>query len=199
MNQPVEKPVNILVVGVGGQGTILASELLAMVLMDAGYEVKKSEVHGMAQRGGSVVAHLRYGEKVYSPLIEPGTADIELAFEILESVRYMNYLHKNSKVIVNTQKIYPPSVATGIEQYPDDILDTLRKNKLSVLPIDAFGVARELGEPRAVNMVIVGSLSYFLPIKENIFIKVIKERFPEKIQKVNIEAFSTGRELAAKK
>lgn len=190
---------NILMCGVGGQGILLASEITSSALIKAGYDVKKSEVHGMAQRGGSVVAHLRYGEKVYSPLIEPGTADIELAFEILESVRYINYLHKNSKVIVNTQKIYPPSVATGIEQYPDDILDTLRKNKLSVLPIDAFGVAQELGEPRAVNMVIVGSLSYFLPIKENIFTKVIKERLPEKIQKVNIEAFSTGRELAAKK
>ena len=185
--------------GVGGQGILLASEITSFALIKAGYDVKKSEVHGMAQRGGSVVAHLRYGEKVYSPLIEPGTADIELAFEILESVRYINYLHKNSTVIVNTQKIYPPSVATGVEQYPDDILDTLRKNKLSVLPIDAFGVAQKLGEPRAVNMVIVGSLSYFLPIKENLFIKVIKERLPEKIQKVNIEAFSTGRELAAKK
>ncbi len=190
---------NILMCGVGGQGILLASEITSSALIKAGYDVKKSEVHGMAQRGGSVVAHLRYGEKVYSPLIEPGTADVELAFEILESVRYMNYLHKNSKVIVNTQKIYPPSVATGIEQYPDDILDTLRKNKLSVLPINAFGVAQELGEPRAVNMVIVGSLSYFLPIKESIFQKVIKERLPEKIQKVNLEAFSKGRELAANK
>jgi indolepyruvate ferredoxin oxidoreductase beta subunit len=189
---------NILMCGVGGQGILLASEITSSALIKAGYDVKKSEVHGMAQRGGSVVAHLRYGDKVYSPLIEPGTADIELAFEILESVRYMNYLHKNSKVIVNTQKIYPPSVATGVETYPDDILDTLRKSKLSVLPVDAFSVAQELGEPRAVNMVIVGSLSYFLPIKENIFINVIKERLPEKIQKVNLEAFSTGRELAAK-
>jgi indolepyruvate ferredoxin oxidoreductase beta subunit len=189
---------NILMCGVGGQGILLASEITSSALIKAGYDVKKSEVHGMAQRGGSVVAHLRYGDKVYSPLIEPGTADIELAFEILESVRYMNYLHKNSKVIVNTQKIYPPSVATGVETYPDDILDTLRQSKLSVLPIDAFSVAQELGEPRAVNMVIVGSLSYFLPIKENIFINVIKERLPEKIQKVNLEAFSTGRELAAK-
>ncbi len=190
---------NILMCGVGGQGILLASEITSSALIKAGYDVKKSEVHGMAQRGGSVVAHLRYGEKVYSPLIEPGTADVELAFEMLESVRYMNYLHKNSKVIVNTQKIYPPSVATGIEKYPDNLLDTLRKNKLSVLPIDAFGVAQELGEPRAVNMVIVGSLSYFLPVKENIFIKVIKERLPEKIQQVNLKAFSTGRDLAAKK
>ncbi len=96
---------NILMCGVGGQGILLASEITSSALIKAGYDVKKSEVHGMAQRGGSVVAHLRYGEKVYSPLIEPGTADVELAFEILESVRYMNYLHKNSKVIVNTQKI----------------------------------------------------------------------------------------------
>ncbi len=189
---------SILMCGVGGQGILLASEITSSALIKAGYDVKKSEVHGMAQRGGSVIAHLRYGEKVYSPLIEPGTADVELAFEILESVRYMNYLHKNSKVIVNTQKIYPPSVATGVQKYPDDILDTLRKSKLSVLPIDAFDIANELGEPRAVNMVIMGSLSYFLPVKENIFIKVIKERLPEKIQKVNLVAFSKGRELAVK-
>ncbi len=187
---------NILMCGVGGQGILLASEITSSALIKAGYDVKKSEVHGMAQRGGSVIAHLRYGEKVYSPLIEPGTADVELAFEILESVRYMNYLHKNSKVIVNTQKIYPPSVATGVQHYPDDILDTLRKSKLSVLPIDAFSIAQELGESRAVNMVIVGTLSYFLPIKESIFTKVIKERLPEKIQKVNLLAFSKGRELA---
>lgn len=187
---------NILMCGVGGQGILLASEITSFALIKAGYDLKKSEVHGMAQRGGSVVAHLRYGEKVYSPLIEPGTADIELAFEMLESVRYMNYLHKESKVIVNTQKIFPPSVATGVEEYPADVLSSLREKKLSVLTVDAFGVAQELGEPRAVNMVIVGALSAFLPVKENIFLKVIKDRLPEKIQKVNLEAFARGRSLA---
>lgn len=187
---------NILMCGVGGQGILLASEITSFALIRAGYDLKKSEVHGMAQRGGSVVAHLRYGEKVYSPLIEPGTADIELAFEMLESVRYMNYLHKESKVIVNTQKIFPPSVATGVEEYPADVLSSLREKNLFVLTVDAFGVAQELGEPRAVNMVIVGALSAFLPVKENIFLKVIKDRLPEKIQKVNLEAFARGRSLA---
>jgi len=110
---------NILFSGVGGQGILLASEIMAYALLAAGYDAKKSEVHGMAQRGGSVTAQLRYGDKVYSPLIEPGRADIQVAFEMMEAVRYLPYLHKRSTVIVNTQKILPPSVATGQASYPE--------------------------------------------------------------------------------
>lgn len=141
------------------------------------------------------MAHLRYGEKVYSPLIEPGTADIEVAFEMLEALRYMPYLNSQSKVIVNTQKILPPSVATGIETYPEDVLERLRQKVPSVFPIDAFEAAKAMGEPRAANMVLVGALSVFLDIKEKILIDVISERVPKKLCGVNIEAFLKGKEL----
>ncbi len=186
---------NILICGVGGQGILLASEITAYALIKAGFDVKKSEVHGMAQRGGSVVAHLKYGDKVYSPIIEPGKADIEVAFEMLESARYLPYLHKKSRVIVNTQKIYPPSVTTGIETYPDDILDRLTEKNISVMPLDAFDIARSLGETRAVNMVLVGALSSFLPVEEKVFKSVINERVRENFRAVNMKAFQKGREI----
>jgi indolepyruvate ferredoxin oxidoreductase beta subunit len=186
---------NILLCGVGGQGILLASEVISSVLMHSGFDVKQSEVHGMAQRGGSVVSHLRYGEKVYSPLIEPGDADIAVSFELLESLRYLPYLKKESRVIVNTQKILPSPVSTGVETYPLDVLAQLRQKVTSVFPVDAFGIARTAGETRAVNMVLVGALSVFLPIEEDVFLRVIGKRVPEKIRKVNIEAFIKGREL----
>jgi indolepyruvate ferredoxin oxidoreductase beta subunit len=179
--------------GVGGQGILLASEITAFALMKEGFDVKKSEVHGMAQRGGSVVAHLRYGEKVFSPLIEPGTVDIEVAFEMLESLRYLPYLNRESRVIVNTQKILPSPVATGVERYPEDVLGELKKRGLSVFPLDAFAIAKAAGEIRTVNMVLVGALSAFLPVKEKAFFEVITERVPQKLRTVNIEAFIKGR------
>jgi len=190
----IVKSGNVLFCGVGGQGILLASEITAFALMKSGFDVKKSEVHGMAQRGGSVVAHLRYGEKVYSPLIEPGTVDIEVAFEMLESVRYLPYLKQDSRVIVNTQRILPAPVAIGAERYPDDVLAALRKRRLSVFPIDAFEAAKSLGEMRAVNMVLVGALSVFLPVKDKAFFDVIKERVREKFLRVNMDAFKKGAE-----
>ena len=191
----MKKTGNILFCGVGGQGILLASEITSSALIMAGLDVKKSEVHGMAQRGGSVVAHLRYGEKVYSPLIEPGSADISVAFEVLEALRYLPYLNKESKVIVNTQKILPSPVSTGVDTYPPDVIDQLRHKGLAVFPVDAFEIARNAGETRAVNMVLVGALSAFLPVGEDIFLRVIEERIPEKIRKVNTEAFLKGKEL----
>ena len=155
---------NILFSGVGGQGILLASEITVYALLAAGYDAKKSEVHGMAQRGGSVTAQLRYGKKVYSPLIEPGCADIQMAFEMMEAVRYLPFLHKGSKVIVNTQKILPPSVATGQAEYPEDVLDQLTERDIVVVPVDAFDIAREVGEVRTANVVMVGALSAFLPV-----------------------------------
>jgi len=188
----MKKSGSILFCGVGGQGILLASEITSFALIKAGLDVKKSEVHGMAQRGGSVVAHLRYGEKVYSPLIEPGTADIEVAFEMLESIRYLPYLQKKSRVIVNTQKILPAPVSTGLERYPEDLLDQLRQKGLDVFPVDAFAIARSAGETKAVNMVLVGALSVFLPVGEDIFLKVIGERVPERFLTANREAFLKG-------
>ncbi len=186
---------NILLCGVGGQGILLASEITSSALIKAGLDVKKSEVHGMAQRGGSVVAHLRYGEKVYSPLIEPGSADIAVSFELLESLRYLPYYHKDTKVIVNTQKILPAPVSTGLDTYPADVLEQLNARGLEVFPVDAFDIARAAGETRAVNMVLVGALSVFLSVDEKIFLAVIEERIPEKVRRVNREAFMKGREI----
>ncbi len=194
-NQAQSNSGNIIFCGVGGQGILLASEITSLAMLKAGYDVKKSEVHGMAQRGGSVVAHLRYGEKVYSPLIEPGTADIQLAFEMLESLRYIPYLGRESKVIVNTQKILPSSVATGAERYPEDIVEELCAKGLSVFPVDAFERAKSLGEIKAVNMVLVGALSVFLPIGEKVFADVLTERVPQRFLKVNTEAFIEGRKM----
>ncbi len=186
---------NILFCGVGGQGILLASEITSAALLKVGFDVKKSEVHGMAQRGGAVLAHLRYGEKVYSPLIEPGTADIEVAFELVESLRYLPYLNKNTKVVVNTQRILPVSVTTGVEGYPDDVIFQLKQRKLAVFPVDALSVVREIGEMKAVNMVLVGCLSVFLPLSQDIFYDLIDEKVPERFRSANREAFGKGREL----
>lgn len=187
---------NILFSGVGGQGILLASEITAYSLLAAGYDAKKSEVHGMAQRGGSVTAQLRYGKKVYSPLIEPGRADIQVAFEMMEAVRYLPFLHKGSKVIVNTQKILPPSVATGKASYPDKVLDALTQREIVVVTVDAFDLAREVGEVRTANMVMVGALSAFLPIDPAVCEEVIRTRVPARFREVNLKAFAAGRKVS---
>lgn len=187
---------NILFSGVGGQGILLASEVTVYSLLNAGYDAKKSEVHGMAQRGGSVTAQLRYGKKVYSPLIEPGRVDIQMAFEMMEAVRYLPYLHKGSVVIVNTQKILPPSVATGKAEYPDDVLQHLKKREIVVIPVDAFDIAKEVGEVRTANVVMVGALSAVLPVDPSLYEEVIKTRVPEKYKEVNLKAFAAGRQAS---
>ena len=184
---------NILFSGVGGQGILLASELTAAALLQAGYDVKKSEVHGMAQRGGSVTAQLRYGTRVYSPLIESGTADIQMAFEMMEAVRYLPYLHKDSTVIVNTQKILPPSVATGRAVYPEQVLDELIKRDIKVIGVDAFMIAQKAGEVRTANVALVGALSVHLDVDAAIFESVIEERVPQRFLKENMKAFAAGR------
>jgi len=186
---------NILFSGVGGQGILLAGELTAYAQLEAGFDVKKSEVHGMAQRGGSVVAHLKYGERVYSPLIEPGTADIQVAFEELEAARYLPYLHKDSAVVVNTQKILPPAVATGKASYPDNILDELKSRGINVVALDAFAIAREIGELRTANVVMVGAMSNFLSVSPQIFLDVIDQRVKKQFCEVNKKAFQAGRDI----
>ena len=188
---------NILFCGVGGQGILLASEVTAYSLLAAGMDVRKSEVHGMAQRGGSVTAHLRYGTKVYSPLISPGEADIVVAFEMMEAVRYLPYMHSDSKVIVNTHKIYPPAVATGKMTYPENVLEELKSRDIHVKELDAFEIASKVGEVRAVNIVMVGVLSTYLPIDEQVYVSVMNERIPARFRDVNIKAFLEGRKIAA--
>jgi indolepyruvate ferredoxin oxidoreductase beta subunit len=187
---------NILFCGVGGQGILLASEVTAYSLLAAGMEVRKSEVHGMAQRGGSVTAHLRYGGKVYSPLISPGEADIVVAFEMMEAVRYLPYMHGNSKVIVNTHKIYPPAIATGKMSYPENVLGELTSRDIHVKELNAFDIASGVGEVRAVNIVMVGVLSTYLPVDEQVYMDVMNERIPERFRDVNIRAFQDGRKAA---
>ncbi|MFZ5765228.1 MAG: indolepyruvate oxidoreductase subunit beta [Thermodesulfobacteriota bacterium] len=188
---------NILFCGVGGQGILLASEVTALALLASGLDATKSEVHGMAQRGGSVVAHLRYGTKVHSPLIDPGQADFCLAFEIMEAVRYLPFLHKGSKVIVNTHRIPPPAVATGKMAYPANLIDELTARDITVYPLDGFTIAREAGEIRAANLALVGALSAFLPVAEDVFLDVLKKRVPRKLDE-NIAAFQAGRRLTAR-
>jgi len=190
----MDKVMNLFLCGVGGQGILLASEVISSACMNAGFDVKQSEVHGMAQRGGSVISHIRFGKKVYSPLIELGDADFVVSFEMLEALRYLPYMNKETKVIVNTQRILPAPVAIGMDTYPADVLDQLNQRGLSLFPIDAFGIAQAIGETRAVNMVLVGALSTFMPLDEKAFMQVIEKRIPEKIRKVNIEAFMKGKE-----
>lgn len=187
---------NILFCGVGGQGILLASEVTAYSLLATGRQVRKSEVHGMAQRGGSVTAQLRFGDRVYSPLISPGEADMVVAFELMEPVRYLPYMHENTKVIVNTHKIYPPAVATGKMDYPENVLAELKDHDLHVKELDAFQIAESVGEVRAVNIVMVGVLSTYLPIDEQVFLDVLHERIPERFREVNIKAFREGRRAA---
>ncbi len=187
---------NILFCGVGGQGILLASEITAYALLESGMDAKKSEVHGMAQRGGSVVAHLRYGKKVYSPLIDPGQVDFAVAFEMMESVRYLPFLHKDSKAVINTHKISPPSVATGKAEYPENLLGKLNELNISVLPIDAFAIGNKIGEVRAANVAMVGALSTILPIEEGVYLDVMKKRLPAKILDINLKAFAEGRKAA---
>ena len=153
---------SIMIVGVGGQGTLLASRILGSVLGDAGYEVKVSEVHGMSQRGGSVVTYIRYGEKVYSPVIEKGQADMIVSFEQLEAARYIAYLKKGGTIITNTQKISPMPVITGAAEYPDGIIDKIKDKGINIIAVDALSAAEKAGSSRAVNVVLMGVLSKVL-------------------------------------
>ncbi len=185
---------NVVICGVGGQGIILASDVLCHTAHLAGLDVKKSEVHGMAQRGGSVITHVRFGRKVYSPLIEEGTSDYVLAFEKLEALRYFYYLRKGGRVIVDNREIPPMSVLVGQAQYPDDIESKLKKSG-NVLFVDAADIALKLGNIRVVNIILLGVLSTFLDFENKLWVKAISDNVKEKFVDLNIEAFSRGREL----
>ena len=184
---------NILMVGVGGQGVILASEILSEVMMRAGYDVKKSEVHGMAQRGGSVSTHVRFGSTVYSPLIKKGDADILFSFEVLESVRYLDFLKNDALIIVNNQKVLPPSVTLGADTYPDNILEILRERFANVDMVDALEIAKAAGNSRALNVAFLGALSRYIEVDESMWKEVISSMLPPKLVEVNTKAFTLGR------
>ena len=187
------KITNILLVGVGGQGIILASEIMADVFMEAGFDVKKSEVHGMAQRGGSVSTHVRFGPQVFSPLIKEGEADIFLAFEELEALRYLSYLSPEPTILLNEQRLNPPSVSLGNEEYPANIHETLTKRSKKFKTIPARELALKAGDGRAANVVLLGALQAFLSIPEKIWTDNILRRFPPKAGPINLEAFRLGK------
>jgi indolepyruvate ferredoxin oxidoreductase beta subunit len=183
---------NVFLAGVGGQGILLASEVLCEAFLLSGYDVKKSEVHGMAQRGGAVTTHLRFGKKVYSPLIEPGTADLLVAFEKMEALRFAHYLSAGGAALVNAQEILPPSVSTGKERYPSRIEERLREFTPNLFVVDALAAALSLHEVRAVNIVMVGAASHFLPLAEEIYVEALRATLPAKIVEVNVRAFRSG-------
>ena len=185
---------SIMIVGVGGQGTLLASRILGSVLGTAGYEVKVSEVHGMSQRGGSVVTYIRYGEKVYSPVIENGQADMIVSFEQLEAARYVSYLKKGGTII--TQKISPMPVITGAAEYPDGIIDKIKAMGINIIAVDALSAAEKAGSARAVNVVLMGVLSKVLPgIELDAWKKAVEKCVPAKVIEINEKAFDLGRDL----
>ena len=187
------KTTSIMIVGVGGQGTLLASKLLGNVLLGAGYDVKLSEVHGMSQRGGSVVTYVRYGDQVYSPIVDQGEADYILSFEILESARWISYLKKGGKLITNTQKTWPMPVITGAMAYPEGIVEKLEK-LADVTAVDALALAEQAGSAKAVNVVLIGVLSRRMDIPEEAWLRAIEETVPKKFLELNKKAFRLGRE-----
>ncbi len=189
---------NILFTGVGGQGILLASDVVSDVFLNAGMDVKKSEVHGMAQRGGSVVSHVRVGDKVYSPLIKDGDVDILFSFELLEAFRFIHQLKEGGAVIVNNQRINPPAVAIGEMEYPKGIVEFLKEKVERCYIINALDLAIKAGNPRAMNIVMTGALSTLFDLDEEKWIEAIKGRLPEKLHEVNIKAFKMGREAVKK-
>jgi indolepyruvate ferredoxin oxidoreductase beta subunit len=190
------KTYNFLIVGVGGQGALLASNVLAEVGMVAGFDVKKAEVHGMSQRGGSVNSHVRWGEKVYSPVIGEGEVDILISLEKLETLRYLDMLHPGGKVFIGEFKIPPLTVSSGQDHYPDDVEITQRVSKFTedLHWIPTLGLAEEAGTTRAHNVVILGAISAHIPeVGENIWLQVLEEHVPPKYIELNRRAFQLGR------
>lgn len=183
---------NIMIVGVGGQGTLLTSRLLGNVALRSGYDVKVSEVHGMAQRGGSVVTYVKMGDKVYSPIVDKGEADIVLAFENLEALRWIDYLKKGGTLALNDQEINPMPVITGKTKYPEDIIGRLKEGGIHLQSIPALQIAKECGNIKAVNVVMVGLLAKTMDIPKDIWIKAMEEVIPSKLLDVNIKAFEAG-------
>lgn len=185
---------SVLIVGVGGQGTLLASRLLGSAMMDLGYDVKVSEVHGMSQRGGSVETYVRYGKKVYSPVIDPGEADIVLAFEQLEAARFLPFLKKGGVVVTNTQKIDPMPVVTGAAQYPQGLLEAIEGQGARLLALDALSLAEQAGSVKAVNVVLIGAMAKSLGTEKEIWLKTIEKTVPPKFVEMNKKAFTLGYE-----
>lgn len=187
---------SIMIVGVGGQGTLLASRLLGAALLSENYDVKVSEVHGMSQRGGSVVTYVKYGEEVFSPIVREGQADFILAFEQLEAARWLPFLKKGGTMIANSQKIDPMPVVIGNAQYPDGVLDAIRATGADLVEADALTLAVEAGSPKAVNVVLIGVMAARMDLPYEVWEKAIRATVPEKFLEMNLKAFKLGFESA---
>ena len=184
---------NVMIVGVGGQGSLLASKLLGRLLLTKGYDIKVSEVHGMSQRGGSVVTYVRFGEKVYSPVIDLGQADFIVSFELLEAARWTAYLKPGAKLITNTQQINPMPVIIGAAQYPENLDQQMLAAGIDVDAFDALTLAEEAGSSKAVNLVLMGKLSRYFDFTEEEWLAAIEASVPPKFLEMNKKAFSLGR------
>ena len=183
---------NVMIVGVGGQGSLLASKLLGRLLLSKGYDIKVSEVHGMSQRGGSVVTYVRFGDKVYSPVIDKGEADYIVSFELLEAARWTEFLKPGGKIITNTQQVNPMPVIIGAAEYPENLLDKMKAAGLDVDALDALSLAEEAGSSKAVNLVLMGRLSKYFDISAEEWLAAIEASVPAKFLEMNKKAFSLG-------
>jgi len=184
---------NIMIVGVGGQGSLLASKLLGQLLLSQGYDVKVSEVHGMSQRGGSVVTYVRYGDKVASPIIEEGEADYIISFELLEAARWLHCLKEDGQIVTNTQQIDPMPVITGAAKYPEDLVDKMREAGAKVDALDCLALANQAGSAKAANLVLLGRLSHYFEMPEEAWQKAIEACVPAKFLELNKKAFELGK------
>ncbi len=183
---------NIMIVGVGGQGSLLASKVLGHLLLNQNYDVKVSEVHGMSQRGGSVVTYVRFGEKVNSPIIEKGEADIIVSFELLEAARWMPYLKNGGKIVTNTQRIDPMPVITGAAVYPENLVEKMQEKGADVDAMDCLTLSEQAGSSKAVNIVLLGRLSTYFDIPKEAWIKSLEACVPPKFLELNKKAFELG-------
>ena len=186
---------NVMIVGVGGQGSLLASRVLGRLLIDAGMDVKVSEVHGMSQRGGSVVTYVRYGERVYSPIVDRGEADFIVSFELLEAARNLPYLKREGQIVTNIQKIDPMPVITGAASYPEDLVEKMKNKGVKVDAMDCLSLAKEAGSIKAVNMVLMGRLSHYFGQPDEAWMKALESTVPEKFLNINKKAFALGRDF----
>lgn len=183
---------SVMIVGVGGQGTLLASRILGSAMLHRGYDVKVGEVHGMSQRGGSVVTYVRFGEKVFSPVIEQGEADVLLAFEPLEAARALPYLKRGGTVVVNTQQVDPMSVVTGAAPYPQGLLPAMEQAGVQVCPVDALGLSRQAGSQKAVNVVLMGAMARQLEPDKELWLQAVRDCVPARFHELNERAFCLG-------
>ena len=184
---------NIMIVGVGGQGSLLASKLLGYLLLNEGYDVKVSEVHGMSQRGGSVVTYVRYGDSVASPVIDEGEADSIVSFELLEAARWLPFLKKDGTIVTNIQQIDPMPVVTGAAEYPEDLVAKLKATGARVDAMDCVALAEEAGSVKAVNLVLLGRLSHYFDFPDEAWRKAIAACVPPKFLEINKKAFELGK------